>query len=280
MQIERLSAFADNYIFLLVEESIGGDRPIVAVVDPGDPQPVLARIAALNADLVAIFNTHHHHDHVGGNRALLAQFPQAEVYGGQNDRGRIPGQTVELVDGDSVTFGDRRAEVWFIPGHTRGHIAYYFPPVQVSQSLAPGFDSAFDPGSDDRSGHLFCGDTLFVGGCGRLKDPENTPAQLAASLLRLRSLPADTWVWCAHEYTLGNLAFALTIDRDNPDLKAWYAQVQAMRDRGEPTVPTTIGREQATNPFLRFDRPELQAAVNSQDPIQTFSRLRGKKDLW
>ena len=255
MQISRLPALSDNYIFLLYEANFN----VAAVVDPADADPVLAYLHDRQAELVAIFNTHHHGDHVGGNAKLLQQFPNAVVYGGAVDRGRIPGQQVFLNQGDRVSFADRQAEVLFIPGHTKAHIAYYFAPVQ------PG-----------ETGELFCGDTLFAGGCGRLF--EGTPSQMVDSLSKIRSLPDSTRVWCAHEYTLNNLRFALTIDEQNAELQQRYQTVQTMRSRLEATIPANLGEEKRTNPFLRWDQPSLQARVKSQDPIQAFARIRGMKD--
>ncbi|WAL62790.1 hydroxyacylglutathione hydrolase [Thermocoleostomius sinensis] len=255
MQIYRLPALSDNYIFLLHD----ADRQIAAVVDPAEASSVLQQLQQLGASLVAIFNTHHHGDHVGGNTQLLKAFPQATVYGGIEDRGRIPGQHVFLREGDRVMFADRSAEVLFVPGHTQAHIAYYFAPVQ-----------------SDEPGDLFCGDTLFAGGCGRLF--EGTPTQMVQSLSKLRSLPDQTRVWCAHEYTLKNLQFALTVDRQNSDLQSRFETVKAMRRRGEATIPSLLADEKRTNPFLRWDQPVLQAAVNSDDPVRTFARLRGMKD--
>jgi hydroxyacylglutathione hydrolase len=255
MQVYRIPVLSDNYIFLLRDP----DRNIAAVVDPAEALPVLQKLQLWSADLVAIFNTHHHGDHVGGNSQLIRQYPQVCVYGGAEDRGRIPGQQVFLTEGDRVQFADRVGEVFFVPGHTRAHIAYYFP----------GATSA-EPGD------LFCGDTLFAGGCGRLF--EGTPAQMVSSLEKLRNLPDNTNVWCAHEYTLNNLKFALTVDGNNPDLQARYARVQAARSRLEATVPSILGVEKLTNPFLRWDNPALQARASSSDAVQTFARLRGMKD--
>ena len=257
MQIHRLPALKDNYIFLLHDR----DRHIAAVVDPAEPDPVLRQLATLGADLVAIFNTHHHHDHVGANANLLQRFPAAVVYGGAHDRGRIPGQQVFLQAGDRVALGIYSADVLFVPGHTRGHIAYYFPPN--SENLAVG-------------GDLFCGDTLFAGSCGRLF--EGTPAQMVASLDQFRQLPDATRVWCAHEYTLNNLKFALTIDPENHDLQLRFQQVQAARRRNEATIPTNIGLERRTNPFLRWDQPVIQQAMQQHDPVLTFAALRRCKD--
>ncbi|KJH71746.1 hydroxyacylglutathione hydrolase [Aliterella atlantica] len=255
MQVIRIPALSDNYIFLLHEQK----ENIAAVVDPAVAQPVLQKLRSLDARLVAIFNTHHHHDHVGGNQQLLQSFDNVVVYGGAEDRGRIPGQQVFLQEGDRVTFGDRTGVVYFVPGHTRAHIAYYFAP-----------NTAAEPGE------LFCGDTLFAGGCGRLF--EGSPTQMLESLTKLQALPDDTRVWCAHEYTLSNLQFALTVDGDNADLRSRFSEVKTLRSRDVATVPSTLGLEKRTNPFLRWNQPNLQVAVNSQDPVQTFARLRGMKD--
>jgi hydroxyacylglutathione hydrolase len=255
MQVFRLEALSDNYIFLLCDRQ----KNIAAVVDPAQAQPVLKKLHELKLSLVAIFNTHHHADHVGANKELIQLFPDVKVYGGAEDRGRIPGQKVFLQEGDRVEFADRVAEVIFVPGHTRAHIAYYFPPQNPTET-----------------GELFCGDTLFAGGCGRLF--EGTPTQMVESLSKLRSLPENTRVWCAHEYTLKNLQFALTVDGDNADLQKRYDEVKAYRSRGEATVPSLIGIEKRTNPFLRWEQPALQSATKSKEPVQTFARLRGMKD--
>lgn len=255
MQIYRLNALSDNYIFLLHDAA----SQTAAVVDPAEAAPVLAQLEALGASLVAIFNTHHHGDHVGGNRALLERYPQAVVYGGAADRGRIPGQQVFLDGGDTVAFAGRSAQVLFVPGHTRAHIAYYFAPA--------------DP---QGWGDLFCGDTLFAGGCGRLF--EGSPAQMVASLTQLRGLSDRTWIWCAHEYTLNNLTFALTVDRGNLALQQRFEQVSAARQQQQATVPSTLALEKATNPFLRWDEPAVQAQMGSRDSVESFARLRSRKD--
>lgn len=256
MRIDCLAALQDNYIFLLVDV----ERRQAAVVDPGDAEPVLAALRAEGLTLTAILNTHHHNDHVGGNRSLLRHFPGAAVYASAADRGRIPGQTVMLAGGDRLSIAGQTAEVFFVPGHTRGHIAYYFAVVAEA----------------DPKGALFCGDTLFAGGCGRLF--EGTPAQMLDSLQQLRSLPEDTAIYCAHEYTLSNLRFALSVDPDNPVLQQRYQAVAIARQQGQSTIPSVLGLERATNPFLRWDQPALQAAVQSHDPVQTFARLRSRKD--
>jgi hydroxyacylglutathione hydrolase len=255
MQIYRLPALSDNYIFLLHDPQ----TKTAAVVDPAEAQPVLNCLEQLNAKLVAIFNTHHHCDHVGANRQLMAQFPQLVVYGSAEDKGRIPGQSVYLQEGDQISFANRDATVFFVPGHTRGHIAYYFPPQ-----------------NPEDTGELFCGDTIFAGGCGRLF--EGTPAQMVDSLTKLRNLPDNTRVWCAHEYTLNNLKFALTVEPENHDLQQRYQQVQIARQQQEATVPSLLGMEKLTNPFLRWDIPAIESAMSYDDPVRVFARLRGKKD--
>ena len=257
MEIYRLQALSDNYIFLLYDPN----QKIAAVVDPAEVKPVLQKLQSLGAELVAIFNTHHHSDHVGANKKLIQKFPQLTVYAGVEDRGRIPGQQIFLQEGDRVQFAERVGEVLFVPGHTSGHIAYYFPPA-----------------NREETGELFCGDTLFAGGCGRLF--EGTPAQMVQSLSKLRNLPDKTRIWCAHEYTLKNLQFAMTVDEQNPDLHSRFKEVKAARSRNEATVPSMIGVEKLTNPFLRWDQPSLQLGVNSKDSVQTFARLRGKRDMF
>jgi hydroxyacylglutathione hydrolase len=255
MQVYRLPALSDNYIFVLHAP----EQRIAAVVDPAEAQSVLQCLARIDAELVAIYNTHHHGDHVGGNTELLRKFPSLPVYGGEGDRGRIPGQQKFLREGDRVPFGHRSAEVLFVPGHTRAHIAYYFPPT-----------------NPEEPGELFCGDTLFAGGCGRLF--EGTPAQMVQSLSKLRALPDNTRVWCAHEYTLKNLQFALSVESANLDLQTRLAGVEAMRQRLEATVPSDLGLEKRINPFLRWDVPGVQQAVKTTNPVETFARLRQLKD--
>jgi hydroxyacylglutathione hydrolase len=255
MDIYRLPVRTDNYIFILHNPADN----TAAVVDPADASPVLAKLDELGATMVAIFNTHHHSDHVGGNRDLLKRFPAAEVYASREDEGRIPGQTHALQEGDCVIFANRIGQVFFVPGHTRGHIAYYFAPETPKDA-----------------GELFCGDTLFAGGCGRLL--EGTPAQMQPSLAKLKALPDNTRVWCAHEYTLANLKFALSVDPDNEALVERFERVAIARQQNQPTIPSLLATEKATNPFLRWDNPALQSVAHSQEPVTVFGHIRGLKD--
>ncbi|BAQ65185.1 hydroxyacylglutathione hydrolase [Geminocystis sp. NIES-3709] len=255
MNVIRIPVLSDNYIFLLHDVNTNQ----VAVVDPALSEPVLAEINNLGGNLVAIFNTHHHFDHVGGNKELLEHYPNAVVYGGVKDKGRIPRQDVFLEEGDTVEFAGRKANVYFVPGHTYAHIAYYFPPLDESEW-----------------GELFCGDTLFAGGCGRLF--EGTPTDMVNSLTKFRNLPDSTRVWCAHEYTLSNLKFAITVDTDNQNLHDRYQQVILDRANNIPTIPSSIELEKLTNPFLRWDNPKIKETMGFDEPARVFGRLRGMKD--
>src|SRR5262245_9836327 len=253
MKVTQIPLLRDNYGYLVVCEDTGE----AAIVDPSEGEPVLDRIARENVHLSAILNTHHHRDHTGGNTALLARH-QVRVYGHRNDQGRIPGLTNPLDEGDEIQVGNLRAQVRFIPGHTNGHVAYLF----------------------DHS--LFCGDTLFVAGCGRLF--EGTAEQMLASLSRLKQLPADTLVYCGHEYTQKNLEFALTLEPNNRKLGAKLERVRALRAQGNATVPSTMAEEIQTNPFLRWDSHEIQAtlrknhALSGTEPVEVFRKIRDLKD--
>lgn len=255
MEIKRIPVLSDNYIFVLVDSQ----QKKAAVVDPAIAKPVLKHLQEIGAELIAIFNTHHHFDHIGGNQELIKHFPDVCVYGGAEDKSRIPHQQVFLSDGDTVEFSGRTAQVLFVPGHTHGHIAYYFPPLNSTET-----------------GELFCGDTIFAGGCGRLF--EGTPAQMVNSIGKLRQLPDQTRVWCAHEYTLNNLKFALTIDQNNLALQARYTKVLEARRLKIATVPSLLGVEKQTNPFLRWDAADIKTTAKVEDPVKVFSRIRGMKD--
>ena len=255
MEIKRIPVLSDNYIFVLSDSQ----QKVAAVVDPAVAQPVIDYLATIDCKLIAIFNTHHHSDHVGGNKQLVRHFPDLCVYGGAEDKGRIPHQQVFLQEGDTVEFLNRRGQVFFVPGHTRAHIAYYFPPT-----------------NPEETGELFCGDTIFAGGCGKLF--EGTPDQMVDSIGKLRQLPDNTRVWCAHEYTLNNLKFALTVDESNKTLQQRYQSVQQARNQGVATVPSLLGVEKQTNPFLRWDAPAIQNTAKISQPARVFGRIRGMKD--
>jgi hydroxyacylglutathione hydrolase len=250
--IRQIPVLSDNYVYLAHEPESGA----TAVVDPSVAPPVLDLAATLGWRITHILNTHHHPDHTGGNLAIK-DATGCVIVGPRADRDRIPGIDVALGDGDTYALGDQVARAFDVPGHTRGHIALWF-----AQSHA-----------------LFCGDTLFLMGCGRLF--EGTPEQMWRSLGKLRALPPETRVYCAHEYTLSNARFAVTVDPGNAALAARAERVKAMRAAGEPTVPATLGEELATNPFLRADQPALQAATGTAgDPVATFAAIRQRKDIF
>ncbi|KGM55476.1 hydroxyacylglutathione hydrolase [Lysobacter daejeonensis GH1-9] len=250
MQLRALPAFADNYIWALADES---GRALF--VDPGEAAPVLAVIAD-GLQPAGVLLTHHHHDHIGGTRELLAHWPDLPVIAPVDER--IPHASRRVGDGERVDVASWTFEVLEIPGHTRSHIAFH------------------------GHGLVFCGDTLFSLGCGRMF--EGTPAQMHASLSRLSALPSTTQVCCGHEYTLANAAFALTVDPGNTDLLRRAAEARSQLDQGQPTLPATLASERACNPFLRTDAPAIGAAVarrlgrEPHDAVETFAELRRWKD--
>lgn len=250
--IRQIPVLNDNYVYLLHEPK----RGVTAAVDPAVAAPVLKMLADTGWRLTHILNTHHHGDHTGGNLELKAA-TGCTIVGPRADHARIPGIDVEVGEGDEYALGAAAARVFDVPGHTRGHIAYWF--------------------SGSRA--LFCGDTLFLMGCGRLF--EGTPAQMWTSLGKLRVLPPDTRVYCAHEYTQSNARFALTVEPANAALAERARLVDALRAAGRPTVPATLGEELATNPFLRADQPSLQAAAGTPgDAVATFAAIRRRKDVF
>ena len=257
-RIHSVAAFTDNYIWVLEN----GDNTAL-VVDPGDAAPVEAALLARGLSLSAILITHHHFDHVGGLEALKRAHGCA-VYGPANPA--IQGIDHSLCGAGQQRIGAYDFEILAVPGHTLDHIAYFHA------------GNAEHPDS-----LLFCGDTLFAGGCGRIF--EGDAAMMHASLQRLAALPEHTQVFCGHEYTLANLAFARAADPCNRALDKRVEDAQALRAAGTPTLPSTLGLEQATNPFLRCARPELQAALpealaagGRDDPVATFAALRAWKD--
>jgi len=256
LEIVRLPVLRDNYVFLLVDRA--GQR--AAVVDPAVAAPVIAWLEAADCALAVVLQTHHHSDHIGGTPELLRRWPGAEVWAAAADLDRIPFQTRSLDDGDRLDLFGRPVDVLAVPGHTRAHLAYVLP--------AHG----------DEGPELFCGDTLFAGGCGRLF--EGTPAQLLTSLERLAALPAATRVWCAHEYTQGNLRFAASVDPANGALQRRIREVAELRAAGTATVPSRIDLERATNPFLRCGEMALQQATGAHDPVAVLAELRRRKDVF
>jgi len=252
-----IPAFRDNYIWLMRHGASA------VVVDPGEAQPVLDYLARERLSLTAILITHHHADHQGGVAELLARCA-AVVFGPAAES--ITGLSRPLRGGERIRPAGLEADfdVLPVPGHTLGHLAYYRP------------------------GLLFCGDTLFGAGCGRLF--EGSPAQMAASLARLAALPDDTAVYCAHEYTEANLRFALAVEPRNPAVQRRARDVAALRAEGRPTVPSTIGLERATNPFLRCgeaaviaaarEREGLEGRNSAADPLAVFTALRAWKDVF
>ena len=260
MRLHPLPAFDDNYIWALA-----GDDGRALVVDPGDAGPVLAA-AADGLRPIAVLVTHHHPDHIGGLAALKARWPEIEIHAPHDPR--IDIATHRVGQGDSVAVADWRFDILEVPGHTRSHIAFH----------------GKRNGGDIGSSLLFCGDTLFSLGCGRLF--EGTPAQMLASLDALAALAGDTRVCCTHEYTQSNAAFALAVDPHNPALLARAETVRTLRAASKPTLPSTIAQEIATNPFLRCDTPGVRDAIAARlgrapsDRLETFAELRRWKDVF
>jgi len=253
MKLIALPAFTDNYIWML------HDGSQALVVDPGDSAPVVQALASQRLALSGILVTHHHGDHIGGLEGLRSLL-KGPVFGPARED--IPAPYIPLADGDSAELLGLRFEVIDVPGHTSGHIAYYHPDV-------------------DGRPLLFCGDTLFSGGCGRLF--EGTAAQMHASLSRLVALPGDTRVCCAHEYTLANLRFAHAVEPGNDNIGAYARWCEQQRAHGEPTLPSSIAQERLVNPFLRCDEPAVKSAARehgalSSAPSDVFAALRQWKN--
>jgi len=251
LEVAPVRAFKDNYVWTL------RDRTHAAVVDPGEARPVLDYLAAEALRLVAILATHHHPDHVGGIAELVAK-TRVPVFGPKGEP--IPALTEPVSEGDRVSIPELGVtfSVLDIPGHTRAHVAYY------------------------GAGSLFCGDTLFACGCGRLF--EGTAEQMYASLSKLAALPDDTKVYCGHEYTLANIDFAKTVEPGNRSLAAREQRDRRLRDSGKPTVPSTLADEKATNPFLRCREPAVVESANKYlgarvaDPVRVFAAIRDWKN--
>lgn len=251
LEIVQLPVLNDNYIYL-IHEPVSGDT---AAVDPALAQPVLTVLEKRNWKLTHILNTHHHWDHVGGNLELKEK-TGCKIIASRYDKDRIPGIDITVVENDKTALGKKEATILETPGHTLGHIVYHFEEDQA----------------------LFCGDTLFVMGCGRLF--EGTAEQMWLSLNKLKTLPGQTKVYCTHEYTQANGRFALTVEPDNETLQKTMIEVDQLRVREMPTVPSTIARELDTNPFFRPDSQNLQQTIDMQNRSlqEIFAKTRLLKD--
>ena len=251
LEIHQFGCLSDNYGFLVHDPDSGQ----TACVDTPDAGPTLSELEGKGWSLTHIWNTHWHPDHTGGNEELQRK-TGCRILGPRNESERIPGIQSELGEGSTLDFGAHPVRVLDVPGHTAGHIAFWLPEDSIA----------------------FVGDTLFALGCGRLF--EGTAEQMWTSLGRLTALPPETVVYCAHEYTQANARFALSVDPENGDLVERAKEIDAMRAQGIPTVPTTIGAERATNPFLRADTPAFQRAIGMEgaDPVEVFAETRKRKD--
>ncbi|MGH6943429.1 MAG: hydroxyacylglutathione hydrolase [Geminicoccaceae bacterium] len=251
LEIEQIPVLSDNYVYLIHEPKAG----VTGVVDPALAAPVLDRLKAKGWSLDWILATHHHADHTGGNLELK-QATGCRIAGPGADAARIPGIDLKLFEGDRFTLGETLAEVLETPGHTSGHISYWFPEAAA----------------------LFCADTLFALGCGRVF--EGSFDQMWSSLSKLARLPDEARAYCGHEYTQSNARFALTIDPDNPALKARALEIDGLRAAGRPTVPSTLAAERATNPFLRPNDPAIRRrlGMESASDALVFAEIRRRKD--
>ncbi|WVZ01094.1 hypothetical protein V8G54_027163 [Vigna mungo] len=267
LQIELVPCLKDNYAYLLYDVDTG----TVGVVDPSEAVPVIDVLSRKNRNLTYILNTHHHHDHTGGNVELKAKYgaklllstddntshAAIQVIGSGTDKERIPGIDIYLNDGDRWMFAGHEVRVIDTPGHTRGHISFYFP----------------------GSGAIFTGDTLFSLSCGKLF--EGSPQEMMSSLKKIMSLPDDTNIYCGHEYTLMNTKFALSIEPENKELQSYAAHVAYLRSKGLPTIPTTLKMEKACNPFLRTSSAAIRQSLNiatTANDAEALAVIRQTKD--
>ena len=250
-EIVLVPAMSDNYVYLAHDAESG----VTAVVDPSEAEPVEAALEMRGWNLTHILNTHHHFDHTGGNEQLVKKYG-ATLIGPKSETARIANMDITVIEGDKVDVGGHVGVVYETPGHTTGHITFWFADSDA----------------------LFCGDTLFALGCGRVF--EGTMEQMWDSMLKLRSVPSMARVYCGHEYTLSNAKFALSVDPDNVRLQTRTREFEEMRGRGQPTIPTVLADELDTNPFLRADDPALAAAIGmpGADPVAVFAEIRGRKD--
>ncbi|MCG8324711.1 MAG: hydroxyacylglutathione hydrolase [Thiotrichales bacterium] len=251
LQVEVFPCLTDNYGFLIHAAATGE----TACVDTPDADAIVRELERHDWILTHILNTHHHWDHAGGNLQLKEKY-RCTIIGAANDAARIPGIDVQVRDGDRLQLGTHEYEVRETPGHTSGHIVYYFPEQKK----------------------LFAGDTIFSVGCGRLF--EGSAAQMWDSLQKIMQLPGDTLIYCAHEYTLNNIEFARSIDPSNPDLEDYYMEVKKRRAARQPTIPTQLARELRVNPFLRPDAAGIvqQLGTDAADALGRFTEIRRRKD--
>ena len=251
LQIELVPCLSDNYAYLVHDPEEG----VCAIVDPSEPGPVKAALERHGLKLTHILNTHHHFDHTGGNIPLKQEFG-ATVVGPEKDRDRIPAIDIGVDESAPFMFGSHRARILEIPAHTRAHIAFVFEEDEAA----------------------FTGDTLFAMGCGRLF--EGTPEMMWDSLSKLMALDGRMAVYCGHEYTLNNGRFALTLEPGNADLQARMADVQQVRAKNLPTIPSTIDLEKRTNPFLRPNSTEIRHTLNmaGASDVEVFGEMRRRKD--
>jgi hydroxyacylglutathione hydrolase len=256
MRIVPIPVLADNYAYLVIDEATNE----AGVVDPSEAGPVATAVKREGVKFTTIINTHHHWDHVGGNKELVQEFPGLKVYGHKRDHDRTPCITNLIDEGDGVKVGGLTGRFLFIPCHTSGHVALYFANEKA----------------------VFTGDTLFIAGCGRLF--EGTAADMHNNMVKLMSLPDDTRVYCGHEYTVKNLQFALTLEPNNAKAQSKLRWAQEMRAKKSPTIPSTVAEEKEINPFVRVTSAELQANIKKQfptltlDPVSVLEKTRHLKD--
>lgn len=256
MKIITIPVLSDNYAYLVIDEATNE----AGVVDPSEAGPVADAVKREGVNFTTIINTHHHWDHVGGNKELVQEYPNLRVYGHKRDETRTPCISHMVDEGDTVSIGNLEGRFLFIPCHTSGHVAVHFAAEKVA----------------------FTGDTLFVAGCGRLF--EGTAADMHNNMLKLSALPEDTRIYPGHEYTINNLEFALTLEPNNAAIQAKLHWAQEARAKNQPTIPSTVAEEKTINPFIRVDSQELRATITKQfpslrlDDVTVLERTRYLKD--
>ncbi len=256
MKIITIPVLSDNYAYLVIDEATNE----AGVVDPSEAGPVAEAVKREGVNFTTIINTHHHWDHVGGNKELVQEYPDLRVYGHKRDETRTPCISHMVDEGDTVSIGNLEGRFLFIPCHTSGHVAAHFAAEKVA----------------------FTGDTLFVAGCGRLF--EGTAADMHNNMLKLSALPEDTRIYPGHEYTIKNLEFALTLEPNNAAIQAKLHWAQEARAKNQPTIPSTVAEEKTINPFIRVDSQELRATITKQfpslrlDDVTVLERTRYLKD--